>query len=282
MTGLNKGDWVVPAGAPFGSWRQVAHAKAADVVKVPNDIPVAYAASLAINPATAYRMLEDFAQLKPGDWIIQNGANGMVGLAVLQLARERGIKTINIVREDRPDVFEALRLLDNLGGDLNWTDTFLGSASSLEILRELPGGVKLGLNCVGGETAVDMARVLNPGASLVTYGNMSKSALAVPEDLVAAKQLKLQGFWIADWFQKNSAEKKQAMLEDIAQKIREKQLTFFFEVHDFDDFAWALKKAQEPYRFRKVVLNLDYPDRMAEHDKRPESDYWIFDSDTNM
>jgi mitochondrial enoyl-[acyl-carrier protein] reductase / trans-2-enoyl-CoA reductase len=68
---------------------------------VPNDIPAAYASTLAINPATAYCLLREFVKLSPGDWIIQNGANSMVGLAVVQMAREMGIKTINVVRSDR-------------------------------------------------------------------------------------------------------------------------------------------------------------------------------------
>ena len=33
---------------------------------------------------------------------------------------------------------------------------------------------------------------------------------------------------------------------------------------------------------RKVVLNMDYPDRMAEHDKLTEKDYEIFDADPQM
>ena len=69
--------------------------------KVPNDIPAAYAATIAVNPCTAYRMLRDFVSLKPGDVIMQNGANSMVGLAVIQMAREMGVKTINIIRSDR-------------------------------------------------------------------------------------------------------------------------------------------------------------------------------------
>lgn len=67
--------------------------------KVPNDIPEAYAATLSVNPSTAYRLLADFESLSPGDVIIQNGANSMVGLAVIQMAREKGIKTINVIRE---------------------------------------------------------------------------------------------------------------------------------------------------------------------------------------
>lgn len=33
-----------------------------------------------------------------GDVIIQNGANSMVGLSVVQLAAAKGVKTINIIR----------------------------------------------------------------------------------------------------------------------------------------------------------------------------------------
>lgn len=52
-----------------------------------------------MNPATAYRLLRDFEHLKPGDWVLQNGANSQVGLAVIQIAREMGLKTINFVRD---------------------------------------------------------------------------------------------------------------------------------------------------------------------------------------
>lgn len=91
----------MPAKTPFGTWRQHAHADEQDVIKVPNDIPAAYASTLTINPATAYVLLREFEKLKPGDWIIQNGANSMVGLAVIQMAREMGVHTINVVRFNR-------------------------------------------------------------------------------------------------------------------------------------------------------------------------------------
>ena len=70
-------------------------------MKIPNDIPKAYAATVSVNPCSAYRMLRDFATLRPGDVVIQNGANSMVGLAVIQMAREMGVKTVNVVRSDR-------------------------------------------------------------------------------------------------------------------------------------------------------------------------------------
>lgn len=82
-------------------WVQKSKAKESALLKVRNDVPGPYAATVAINPSTAYRLLRDFVSLKPGDVIVQNGANSMVGYAVVQLAREMGVKTINIIRGQR-------------------------------------------------------------------------------------------------------------------------------------------------------------------------------------
>ena len=43
------------------------------------------AATLMVNPASAYRMLKGFEPLEAGDFVIQNGANSAVGLNVIQV-----------------------------------------------------------------------------------------------------------------------------------------------------------------------------------------------------
>ena len=43
-------------------------------------------------------MLTEFVDLQPGDCIVQNGANSAVGKILIGLARERGIRTVNVVR----------------------------------------------------------------------------------------------------------------------------------------------------------------------------------------
>jgi len=44
-------------------------------------------------------MLLDFVNMERDDWVVQNGANSGVGQNVIQLARIRGLKTINIIRD---------------------------------------------------------------------------------------------------------------------------------------------------------------------------------------
>ena len=279
---LKVGDWVIPAIAGFGTWRENAVANETDFVKVPNDIPMPYAATIAVNPGTAYRMLRDFVQLKPGDYIIQNGANSMVGMAVVQMAKEMGVKTINIIRSSRPDFETQLSLLTNLGGDINIPDNYVNTEQFRELIKDI-SPIKLGLNCIGGESATQMARVLGTGGTLVTYGGMSKQPFTVPHELLTYRQLNLQGFWISKWNETHSREERRRMLEDIASMVREEKLKLFYELHDFDDFDHALKQSLLPYRLRKVVLNMDYPDRFKEHDEMGENNPGVYDQfDTSV
>ena len=60
-------DWVLPpAGGGWGTWRAAGVAAASTLRRVPNDLPLALAATLAVNPHTALRLLDDFAPLRPG------------------------------------------------------------------------------------------------------------------------------------------------------------------------------------------------------------------------
>jgi mitochondrial enoyl-[acyl-carrier protein] reductase / trans-2-enoyl-CoA reductase len=170
-----------------------------------------------------------------------------------------------------------MEMLTNLGADIVIPGSYLSTYNFKEIVRELPP-IKLGLNCVGGDMATDMVRVMGQGSTLVTFGGMSKKPMAVPFDLLSTKQINLTGFWMTRWTESHSIAEKEAMFADICKLIREKKLTYFYELHDFDDFPFALAQSQQPFRLRKVVLNLDFPDRFAEHDARPESDYEIFEA----
>lgn len=45
------------------------------------------AATLLINPPTAYLMLKEYVKMEPGEYVIQNAANSGVGRCVIQLAK---------------------------------------------------------------------------------------------------------------------------------------------------------------------------------------------------
>src|SRR5476651_636774 len=96
---------ILPHG--LGTWREAGAVAAEKLVSVPAGIEPIQAAMLKVNPITAWRMLHDFVSLPPGDWLIQNAANSAAGRAVIQISRELGWKTVNIVR--RPELVAELQ-----------------------------------------------------------------------------------------------------------------------------------------------------------------------------
>jgi trans-2-enoyl-CoA reductase len=168
-----------------------------------------------------------------------------------------------------------LELLTNLGGDINILDSYLNTADFKEILSELPG-IKLALNSVGGATVTDFSRVLANNGTIVTYGGMSRQKLVIPPEVLAYKQLSLKNFWMYEWSRTHSKEERQQVIVELANLVRQNKLTFFFESHDFDDFNYALEKSLQPFQQRKIVLNMDYPDRFQEHDQKSAEDYKVF------
>ena len=114
---------------------------------------------------------KDFVRLSPGDWVVQNGSNSGVGQAVIQIARDMGVKTVNVVR-DRENIQEMKAKLEALGGDLVLTEEEL-RASQLWKSKELPKP-RLAFNCVGGASGLEQAKILENRGVQVTYGGMSR------------------------------------------------------------------------------------------------------------
>ena len=176
-----------------GTWRDAVAVKAGELVVVPAGIKPVDAAMLKINPMTAWRLLHDYVDLARGDWLIQNAANSAAGRAVIQIARELGYKTVNVVR--RSELVDELRAD---GGDVVLVD----SENLRREVADAIGGapIHLGLNAVGGESALRLANCLAAGATLVTYGAMSLQPLKIPNGLLIFKDLRLRGIWINKWY----------------------------------------------------------------------------------
>jgi trans-2-enoyl-CoA reductase len=192
VRGLELGAVVIlPHG--LGTWREACAVPADKLVVVPEGIEPVQAAMLKVNPITAWRMLHDFVPLQPGDWLIQNAANSGAGRAVIQIARELGYKTVNIVR--RTELVEELR---SEGGDAVLIDgENLRDEVAAATQRE---PIRLALNAVGGDSAVRMAKALAPEATIVTYGAMSLQPMCIPNGMLIFKNLRFTGFWVNKWY----------------------------------------------------------------------------------
>src|SRR5438874_6501492 len=177
----------------IGTWRDAVAMKADELVVVPKGIEPVHAAMLKINPMTAWRLLHDYVDLKTGDWLIQNAANSAAGRAVIQITHDLGYKTVNVVR--REELIDELRAE---GGDVVLVD---GENLREEVKNATnSAAIPLGLNAVGGDSALRLANCLAPGSTLVTFGAMGLQPLKIPNGLLVFKDLRFKGIWINKWY----------------------------------------------------------------------------------
>jgi mitochondrial enoyl-[acyl-carrier protein] reductase / trans-2-enoyl-CoA reductase len=187
------GDLVLPMHR--GTWAQFMLASSAEAVRLPGEMDIFQAAMLSVNPVSAWGMLESFVSLQHGDWIAQNAANSAVGRCVIQIARSRGWKTLNVVR--RPEVIEDLKAI---GADV----VVLEGRDLREVSLEFCGtaGARLALNAVGGASALNLANALADQGTLVTYGAMARQPLKIPNGLLIFRNLEFKGFWVSRWLRR--------------------------------------------------------------------------------
>lgn len=257
VTTVAVGDWVIPSQAGFGTWRHHTTADEGDLFKLPKDkISVENAATLAMNPCTAYRLLsDDFVALQAGDVIIQNGANSSVGQAVIQIAASRGIKTINIMRQHN-DYETTYDHLKGLGATLVVTSDYAQSAEFRRLISDLPAP-KLGLNGIGGLDATAVAKHCGQDATFVTYGNMSKKPTSLPASLFIFKNLTVKGFWMSAWVKAHGKSEREAMLNDILKLALDGKFRTWIETFKFEDFEDALLAVKQRRTRRKVVVLME-------------------------
>ncbi len=185
----------------IGTWRDALAVKADELVVVPAGIEPVHAATLKINPLTAWRLLDDYVDLKKGDWLIQNAANSAAGRTVIQIARELGYKTVNVVR--RMELIDELRAE---GGDVVLVDGEDLREKVKSATSDAP--IRLGLNAVGGDSALRLANCLAPRSTLVTFGAMSLQPLKIPNGLLIFKDLRFRGIWINKWYDNATIEER--------------------------------------------------------------------------
>ncbi|XP_044758881.1 enoyl-[acyl-carrier-protein] reductase, mitochondrial [Coccinella septempunctata] len=240
VTELKVGDRVIPLQSGLGTWRTHMSLSKEDVLKIPKELGIIEAATLTVNPCTAYRMLKDFESLKPGDTIIQNGANSACGQNVIQICRAWGVRTVNIVR-NRQNLTELSDYLKNLGATHVLTEEELRTTSIFKKSGDL-SKPKLALNCVGGQNALEMLRHLDNNGSMVTYGGMSREPVIIPTSALIFKNLKIKGFWMTRWSKDNASSiDRFEMFEELISMMTNNELRGpSHKMVDFDNFKEAI------------------------------------------
>ena len=235
----------------FGTWREACAIAADKLVAAPTEIEPIQAAMLKVNPITAWRMLHDFVSLRPGEWLIQNAANSAAGQCVIQIARELGYRTVNVVR--RAELVEELRAL---GGDVVLVDGENLRDEVAAATERAP--IRLALNAVGGENGLRVAKTLASDATMVTYGAMSLQPLCIPNGMLIFKNLRFTGFWVNKWYDAATPQQRRETFAPLFDMAKRGLLqTKVEKSYPLSEAKAAIAHAMQDKREGKIVFQFD-------------------------
>ena len=246
VEGLVPGDRVRFPGDD-GAWREYACAPVGDLLVVPPEVPVEQAALSFVNPPTAWCLLNHVIALEAGDWIVQNAGNSAVGLSVIQIAKALGLRVLcQVRREALVEPLEAMGAAAVVIEGDGWPKR----------AAEITGGapLRLALNSVGGESAIDQIKALGEGGTQVTFGAMTGDKVRFPTRFLIFNDVRLIGFWWDKWSRAQGNEAVRNVMADVHRLMASGAL----EVpvagrYPLAAFAEAIEHDQAP-RMGKVLL----------------------------
>ncbi|TDG14673.1 alcohol dehydrogenase [Seongchinamella unica] len=251
VTNLVVGQLVLLAGG--GTWRDEIVAPAANFIPLPDlgspsTAVIEQLSMTTVNPLTALLMLTSFVELEEGDWLVQSAANSAVGGYVIQLAKQRGIKTVNVVR--REGLAEEMM---SKGADV----VLIDGPDLADQIASATGNapVSLAIDAVGGETFTRLAKSLGHGGTLVAYGVLSGKPATLNTAITIFNDIRIRGFWLSKWFETAGMKEKQAAFGEIIPLIASGALKADVDSRfTVDEIKQAVSRAAQRGRNGKVLI----------------------------
>jgi NADPH:quinone reductase-like Zn-dependent oxidoreductase len=233
---------------PFGgTWRQMINKPANEVYLLPKDIDVLQASMLCVNPFTALGML---AGLEQGDWLIQNAANSSIAQMIISIAAQKGINTINIVRNEK-SVEQLLKLGAN--------EVIVGEQDLSEKVRKITNGkmVKRALDAVSGRSSGLLLECVEGFGELWCYGLLSSDDIILPASKVVFGNVTVRGFSRLRTVLNKSKLEIQHMVNEIVDLMNQGLISSPIQaVFPIDEAREAVKLASQEGRSGKVIIDL--------------------------
>ncbi len=194
----------------FGGFSTHVVAEAAQVVKIPENMPYDEAACFVLTYGTSHHALKDRAAIKTGETLLILGAAGGVGVAAIELGKAAGAKVIAAVSSE-----EKAQFCRDLGADetLIYSRDMSDRAAQKEFsaqIKALSGsnGVDVIYDAVGGDYAEPAVRSLAWKGRYLVVG-FPAGIPSIPLNLTLLKGCQIVGvFWGAHTMRepKNHAE----------------------------------------------------------------------------
>lgn len=196
------------------------------LVRIPNDLPFDFAATLGCAGITAYHAVKKVSNTRLADTIAIYGCGG-VGLYALQIAKASGARCIAISRSEA-----KLRFAQELGAD------YVINVNEIKKVKELTNGqgVDIAFDLVVNQESIsNLQRILASGGKIVLVG-ISNKPININPQLFVLKELSIVGSLVGN---KNE-------LEELVWLASSKRIRSIVNEHfRLDDINQAFKEIRE-------------------------------------
>lgn len=248
VEGFEKGQRVVVSGVQ-GTWAEYFIAPASKLIPIPDTIDDEMAAQLIAMPMSALLLME-FLNIEPGQWIIQNAANGAVGESMAMLAPTRNINTINLVRskESEQELIDLGITENNVVTD---NDDWKEQVKKIVGEAEISGAV----DAVGGKSGGELVSLLGKYGSMASLGAVSGQPLMLNPSHLIFNLTKVKGFWASDMMQQISGDDMQRLTKELIKNAANGTLKLpTGDVYNLDDIQKAVSDDVQSEKKGKILL----------------------------
>ena len=237
----------------MGSWAEYVSVPHNSLLPVPDSVPDPIAAQMLINTITASVLIKAGhnslkAPITPPVYILQNAAASGVGRLLTQVALDRGVRPIRLVRSNQ----SAGKLQSVLPGP----PVFSTSDSDWKReVRQALGGHKLAVafDAVGGGAIDDLAELLDEGGTIVNFGSLESNA-GTNIYALAPNNLALKSVSIMSWLRLPEEEKWQDFELALNLATNHPRLFEAAREYEFDDFQRTIQHVSSPGKTGVVLL----------------------------
>lgn len=160
VSGLEPGQRVIAA-TRFNGFAERATARASDVLPLPEGMGFEQGAALAVNYGTAYAAVELMAAVRPGETVLVHAAAGGVGIAALQLLRDKDAEVIGTASGSKHAAIReqgARHAIDYRDQDVKQEVERITGGRGVDVVLDALGEFRSSFS------------MLRPGGRLVIYG----------------------------------------------------------------------------------------------------------------
>ena len=236
-----------------GSWAEYVIVNQNSLLALPNEIPDQIAAQMLINTITASFLIRTGHNsikppITPPVYILQNAAASGVGRLLTQIAFDRGVRPIRLVR--------SLQSAEKLNSDLPGASIISTSDSNWKKqVRDALEGHKLEVvfDALGGKAIDDLAEVVDEGATIINFGSL-ESNTGTNIFSLASNNVALRSIHLGSWFRLSESEKQKDF--ELALNLAKNHPALFEVAHEFafDDFQNAIRHVSTPGKAGIVLL----------------------------